>query len=80
VLDGLIADAPESDHHRRLERATYTIACHSSVRFGQRLGREEMEALLRELEVADPGITCPHGRPTMLEISQSRLRREFRRS
>ncbi len=80
VLDSLIAEGTEVDHSRRLERATYTVACHSAMKFGQRLSREEMEALLRALETADPGITCPHGRPTMLEISDGQLRREFHRS
>ena len=80
VLDSLIAEGTEVDHSRRLERATYTVACHSAIKFGQRLSREEMEALLRALETADPGITCPHGRPTMLEISDGQLRREFHRS
>lgn len=80
VLDSLVSEGREMDLHRRLERALYTVACHSAVRFGQRLSREEMEHLLRDLEVADPGITCPHGRPTVLDIPESRLRREFRRS
>jgi DNA mismatch repair protein MutL len=80
VLDSLIAEGREIDHSRRLERATYTVACHAAIKFGQRLGREEMEGLLRDLETADPGITCPHGRPTMLEISAGQLRREFRRT
>jgi DNA mismatch repair protein MutL len=80
VLDTLIAERQEVDLTRRLERTTYTVACHAAIKFGQRLARQEMEGLLRELEVADPGITCPHGRPTMLEISEGQLRREFRRS
>lgn len=80
VLDSLLADGREVDQARRLERTTYTVACHAAIKFGQRLSREEMEALLRQLETADPGITCPHGRPTLLEISDSQLRREFRRT
>jgi DNA mismatch repair protein MutL len=80
VLDSLVSEGREVDLHRRLERSLYTVACHTAVRFGQRLSREEMEQLLRDLELADPGITCPHGRPTILEIPESRLRREFRRS
>jgi DNA mismatch repair protein MutL len=80
VIDTLVGEGAEIDLHKRLERAMYTVACHASVRFGQRLAREEMEELLRDLEVADPGITCPHGRPTLLDISESRLRREFKRS
>ena len=80
VLDDLVAEGRELDLSRRLERATYTVACHSAVRFNQRLSRDEMEHLLRDLEVADPGITCPHGRPTILEIGSAQLRREFKRS
>jgi DNA mismatch repair protein MutL len=80
VLDTLVAEGSDVDHSRRLERATYTVACHSAIKFGQRISREEMEGLLRALETADPGITCPHGRPTMLEITDGQLRREFHRS
>jgi DNA mismatch repair protein MutL len=80
VIDTLVGESREVDVQRRLDRATYTVACHSAVRFGQRLAREEMEELLRDLETADPGITCPHGRPTLLEIPEARLRREFKRS
>jgi DNA mismatch repair protein MutL len=80
VLDTLVAEGRDVDHSRRLERATYTVACHSAIKFGQRISREEMEGLLRALETADPGITCPHGRPTMLEITDGQLRREFHRS
>ncbi len=80
VIDSLVTEGPEADQARRLERAMYTVACQSAIKFGQRLSREEMEAVLRALEVADPGITCPHGRPTLLEITDNQLRREFRRS
>jgi DNA mismatch repair protein MutL len=80
VLDSLTSEGPRQDLTRQLEKATYTIACHSAIRFGQRLSSEEMQGLLRDLEVTDPGITCPHGRPTILEISEARLRREFKRN
>jgi DNA mismatch repair protein MutL len=79
MLDTLLGESREEDLARRLDRAIHTLACHAAVKFGQRLSPVEMEALLRELEVADPGITCPHGRPTLLEIGERELRREFRR-
>src|ERR1035437_2295784 len=80
VLDLLAADIKDIDLSRKLERITYTVACQSAIKFGQKLSREEMESLLRDLEVADPGITCPHGRPTMLDVTEFKLRREFKRS
>jgi DNA mismatch repair protein MutL len=79
VLDTLLAESGDADPQRRREKIRATVACHAAVRFGQRLSREEMDGLLRQLEVADPGITCPHGRPTLLEIDEGRLRREFKR-
>ncbi|MHB8507753.1 MAG: DNA mismatch repair endonuclease MutL [Candidatus Dormibacteria bacterium] len=80
VLDELASERPEGDAVRRLQRTTATVACHSAIRFGQALGRPEMEQLLRDLEMAEPGISCPHGRPTLLEVTDRQLRREFGRS
>jgi DNA mismatch repair protein MutL len=57
-----------------------SLACHSAVRFGDRLDPAEQRRLLAELEVADQSITCPHGRPTRLLLSWSDLKRHFRRN
>jgi DNA mismatch repair ATPase MutL len=40
----------------------------------------EQRRLLEELERAEDSITCPHGRPTRLELSAQELRRHFRRN
>ena len=40
-----------------------TMACHSSIRAGQRLSGQEIEALLAELDTTDFAAHCPHGRP-----------------
>ncbi|GIV95569.1 MAG: DNA mismatch repair protein MutL [Herpetosiphonaceae bacterium] len=56
-----------------------TIACHSAVRAGKTLSHEEMRQLLQQLERCAMPRTCPHGRPTMLQISQTQLERQFGR-
>jgi len=61
-------------------RAAASLACHSAVRFGDRLDPSEQRRLLAELEVADQSITCPHGRPTRLVLTWQELRRHFRRN
>ncbi len=61
------------------EEMVVTLACHGSVRAGKRLALEEMQALLRELETCSQPRTCPHGRPTMVHVSATRLEREFGR-
>jgi len=55
------------------------MACHSAVRAGDRLGPEEIAALLEQRQLADDTHHCPHGRPTALLFSRHDLERQFRR-
>jgi len=64
----------------RLEGAAASLACHSAVRFGDQLDPAEQARLLRELDLTEPSLTCPHGRPTRLLVSWAELRRHFRRN
>ena len=56
-----------------------TLACHTAVAAGQTLSPEEMRDLVRQLERASLPHACPHGRPTMIHLSQAQLEREFGR-
>lgn len=56
-----------------------TIACHGAVRAGDTLGADEMDALLRQLEVTENPHNCPHGRPTVIHFTEYQLEREFGR-
>jgi len=76
LLSALAGARPDD----RLEQAAASIACHSAVRFGDPMQLTEQRRLLEELERAEDSITCPHGRPTRLELSAQELRRHFRRS
>ena len=62
------------------ERAAYSVACHGAIRAGKVMSREEMEELIRQLEDCHQPNTCPHGRPTMLELSNKQIEREFGRT
>ena len=52
----------------------------AAVKAGQVLSPEQMQGLIRQLERCQSPLTCPHGRPTMIHMSQERLEREFGRS
>ncbi len=56
-----------------------TVACHSAVRAGDRLTAQEMQAIIEQLADTPEPHHCPHGRPTVITISNHRLEREFRR-
>ncbi|MEE2885755.1 MAG: DNA mismatch repair endonuclease MutL [Chloroflexota bacterium] len=62
------------------ERAAFSVACHGAIRAGKVMSREEMEELIRQLEECHQPNTCPHGRPTMLELSNKQIEREFGRT
>ncbi|MGH7640744.1 MAG: hypothetical protein ACREOL_07565, partial [Candidatus Dormibacteria bacterium] len=68
-------DGTAARHHR----LAASLACHSAIRFGERLNPEEAAALLRDLARTPGAVTCPHGRPTVLELSQGHLLTAFRR-
>ncbi len=63
----------------RLDAVIARLACHGSIRAGRRLGREEMDALLRRMEATPRAATCSHGRPTFLKFSRAELERLFGR-
>ena len=80
LADAGLADAGHAAAEpERFDRAAASAACHGSVRRGQVLDPAAMTALLRDLEGCDNPHSCPHGRPTLVEISADDVLREFRR-
>jgi DNA mismatch repair protein MutL len=61
------------------ERARLLLACHGAIRAGQELSREEIQALLAQLDEVDIPSHCPHGRPLWRLISYAELHHGFRR-
>lgn len=56
-----------------------TMACHSSIRFHRTLSEAEMRQVILDLQKCDQPYHCPHGRPTVITLSEKDLRKEFER-
>ena len=63
----------------RVEGVCGTLACHSSVRAGNRLAPAEMDALLRQMEATPNSGQCNHGRPTYVALALADIERLFGR-
>ena len=56
------------------------LACHSSVTTGYSLNKEKAEYQRTQLLNCLTPFTCPHGRPTVIEISDETLNKHFLRT
>ena len=81
-LREVVAEAHTPDFQRlaAADRLCWTLACRAAVKSGDTLAFDEMSALIRDLEACDLGLTCPHGRPTVILLSRELLDREFGRT
>lgn len=70
-------------HSARLQEKLHlklaNYACHHSIRAGQKLNYEQMDALLRDIERTERGTECNHGRPVYKIINTSELDAMFER-
>lgn len=64
---------------RREEYILATIACHSAVKMGDRLSKEEMEELIKSWLTSRLPATCPHGRSICYRTSLKEIGRKLDR-
>jgi DNA mismatch repair protein MutL len=79
VMELLDAAAQGGEAFSWEDQILITLSCHTAVRAGRTLSIEEQRDLVRQLERAALPHTCPHGRPTMIHLSQEQLEKEFGR-
>jgi len=63
----------------RQENIRKLIACHGAIKAGDPLNQEEMKQLIRDLYLSKNPLTCPHGRPTLLRLTEAELSKRFLR-
>lgn len=55
------------------------IACTNSVKAGQKLNDLEINRLIKDLSECEEPFTCPHGRPTLINLSKKEIEKLFGR-
>jgi DNA mismatch repair protein MutL len=82
VVRDLIAEATRSGGRafsNAIDLVLATMACHGSVRAGDRVSADEAAALLAGLDQVDFSGHCPHGRPIVTRIGWDELERKVGR-
>ncbi len=79
VLDELQAAGREVNPARLGEPVVASTVCRHAVKAHDPLSEPELQNLLEALRRCAMPYTCPHGRPTLIEISYRELERKFGR-
>ncbi len=55
------------------------ISCKTAIKAGDKLTTESMNQLIKDLYSCENKLTCPHGRPTIWNMSQEEIEKKFKR-
>ena len=80
VVDLLVSGGKSPDRRDLLDELLHVISCKAAVKAGDRLSREEIDALVEARHLVQDSHHCPHGRPTALLFTREELDRRFKRT
>lgn len=68
-----------SSENRLRESVSCMVACRGAIKAGAILTQDQGEEIIRQLAYTSEPYTCPHGRPTIVSFSRTRLEELFKR-
>lgn len=78
--DGWLSSEKKLSMEVILERKIMSKACKRAVKANQHLTNADILYLFKELDKAEDGFTCPHGRPISVKFTENEIRRKFLRT
>jgi DNA mismatch repair protein MutL len=81
LLLDILDDLSETDQSSNADSNDLlaSFACHGAIRAGQLLTIPEMQNLVDKLFATDIPLSCPHGRPTLIQFTIEDLEKRFGR-
>lgn len=78
VIDTMVDEHARSTPEILLDKVA-SMSCKAAVKGNNRLPKEQMYELLKELMTLENPYHCPHGRPTMIKMTKQELEKKFKR-
>ncbi|WP_250673971.1 DNA mismatch repair endonuclease MutL [Paraclostridium ghonii] len=79
VLD-IIDNIDEIKNNYELKGEKFaSMACKTAIKANDNIYDEEINSLLKQIEMCKNPFTCPHGRPIFVEISKTEIEKMFKR-
>lgn len=79
VLDELSQETGNRGSFQVIEEKIASMSCKAAVKGNNRLSLQEAEELIDELLTLDNPYNCPHGRPTIITMTETDLEKKFKR-
>lgn len=80
LIDALKAAGAGVNSARLGEEVVAKTVCRHAVKANDPLGMRELEGLVNDLRHCEMPYTCPHGRPTLIEMNWRELEKKFGRT
>ncbi len=68
----------ESSYDLKLDKIA-SMSCRAAIKANDKIYFDEIASLLSKMEKCENPYTCPHGRPSMVEISKKEIEKMFKR-
>lgn len=79
MLDDLADGISTSMTPELIDEKVASMSCKAAVKGNSRLSAQEADALIGELLLLENPYHCPHGRPTIIAMTQRELEKKFKR-
>lgn len=79
MLDDLAEGISTSMTPELIDEKVASMSCKAAVKGNNRLSAQEADALIGELLLLENPYHCPHGRPTIIAMTQRELEKKFKR-
>jgi len=80
LLEYLYESGQPVHREELIKKMATSAACRAAIKSGTKSAMEEAWSIIRGLADADVPYTCPHGRPTMININDHELKTRFKRT